>query len=302
MSPEDEGAAAAEVNENGAKPANGAVKEPVSIRPVEKKPPQKPLPTNRIAFPKQLELLRAFAAASGDERKAVTLKDVSEIVKIAADTISVANRFFLPVGLVSKGGDQRFTPCEAIRAYALSVTWSDPSAAHKLAPQLMRGWYWPVLEPFLRMGTLQEGEAINKLAIASVAGPSYQPQLMLILSYLDAAGLIQREGKTLRLGPTATGSAPSNARVSAPTEDTAEPPPAEERQLPSQNATTPAGAVATVFNQEPEGAFRVMVSLNFTMKELAGWRPELISALFSGVSQILTAKAAVEKESARRND
>src|SRR5258708_2838602 len=55
--------------------------------------PVKVLPTDRIRHDKQLDILRAFAAASGHERKPVTTEDVGAIVKMAGSTITQITPF-----------------------------------------------------------------------------------------------------------------------------------------------------------------------------------------------------------------
>ena len=55
--------------------------------------PTKILPTERITFDRQLDLLRAYAAASANGTKSVSLEDVGAVVKMATTTISVGNPF-----------------------------------------------------------------------------------------------------------------------------------------------------------------------------------------------------------------
>lgn len=50
----------------------------------------KPLPTNRVAFVKQLEIIRDYAAACGDARKAVANKQVADIVRLKSAWASVS--------------------------------------------------------------------------------------------------------------------------------------------------------------------------------------------------------------------
>src|SRR5579863_8993712 len=64
--------------------------------------PTKFLPTDRITFSRQLDILRAWAAASGPLGKAVANNDVADIVKMQASTVSLANAFFASVGLLTR--------------------------------------------------------------------------------------------------------------------------------------------------------------------------------------------------------
>src|SRR5450432_3499934 len=72
-------------------------------------PPNKPLPTDRLAFTKQMDLLRAWVAASGANAKAVTNKDVAPIIKLSDNTTSLANAFFIASGFLMRG-DGGYTP------------------------------------------------------------------------------------------------------------------------------------------------------------------------------------------------
>ncbi|HEX5369511.1 MAG TPA: hypothetical protein VFY10_08865, partial [Dehalococcoidia bacterium] len=82
----------------------GEAQKPVEIRPpAPASKPTKVLPTNRIAFPKQLDILRAFDAASGPPmHRPVSLADVAKIADLASQTLSLPNGFFIDVGLVRK--------------------------------------------------------------------------------------------------------------------------------------------------------------------------------------------------------
>src|SRR5713226_1869098 len=52
--------------------------------------PTKYLPTDRIAFTRQLDILRGWAAASGPNNKIVSNNDVAEIVKMQGSTVSMS--------------------------------------------------------------------------------------------------------------------------------------------------------------------------------------------------------------------
>src|SRR6266478_4088427 len=56
------------------------------------------LPSDRVTFAKQLEILRGYAAASAQGTKAVTNVELASIIGMAAETISTCNAFFSSVG------------------------------------------------------------------------------------------------------------------------------------------------------------------------------------------------------------
>src|SRR4051812_41635485 len=80
-----------------------------------KKPrPKKTLPTERIAFPKQLDILRAHAVLSHDGEKAATNIAVGDFVGMSHGTVSLANPFFVDVGLLVKSNGSHLPSKEVI--------------------------------------------------------------------------------------------------------------------------------------------------------------------------------------------
>src|SRR5437762_5574893 len=102
--------------------------------------PKKILPTDRINFSKQLDLLRAFAAASGPSGRTVTNNDVAVIVGLKASTVSLANPFFSDVGLLLRA-DGGYTPSSAVVAFSRAFEWNRETASHKLATVISETWF-----------------------------------------------------------------------------------------------------------------------------------------------------------------
>src|SRR5215210_6833932 len=71
------------------------------------------LPTPRIAFARQMDLLRAYGNVGGHEGRPVSHVDVAPLVKIAASTASLANPFFADVGLLMRS-DGGYTPSREV--------------------------------------------------------------------------------------------------------------------------------------------------------------------------------------------
>jgi formylmethanofuran dehydrogenase subunit D len=142
--------------------------------------------------------------------------------------------------------------------------------------------------PRISFGSLSEDAAISELAEAASAGPDYRKQLRILIDYMLASGLIQREGDQLKRATNGTSSASEvivplqKAEISKPTEFVPE----------VQNK----GRVVTAFTQSTEGAVHFNVSVRVEMAEFAGWKPERISAFFSGIAEVLAAKANIEKD------
>jgi hypothetical protein len=247
--------------------------------------PSKYLPTPRITFSKQLDILRAFAAASGPTGKVASNDDVAEIVKMNPSTISLANPFLASGGLITKT-DGGYIPCPEVMSFLRAYEWSPDTAAQKLAPVLAKTWFAEELLSKLAFGPMTEDEAIQDLADAANAAPEYRGQLEILLDYLGAAGLIQRDGTQIKRGGTMTLAIGATASESPPTK-TDSPPPAQE--------TTPKPFMPSLFGTT-EGAVNFHVSVRVDMSEFANWKPDRIAAFFGGMAQVLAAKAKVEPE------
>src|SRR4051794_13243797 len=86
--------------------------------------PTKILPTARIAFAKQLDILRAYAAASGPGNRMVNLREVSDIVKMASGTVTIANPFFVDMKFISRTEGLGLTPSSAVMEFARAYEWN----------------------------------------------------------------------------------------------------------------------------------------------------------------------------------
>src|SRR5579863_6726568 len=72
--------------------------------------PTKTLPTDRINPPKQLDILRAYAAASNNGTKPATVNEVAEIVKMAPSTVALVNAFFSSIQVLQRADTGAYTP------------------------------------------------------------------------------------------------------------------------------------------------------------------------------------------------
>jgi hypothetical protein len=241
--------------------------------------PTRPLPTDRIAYVKQIDILRAYAIATeANGGKPVTNNDVAAIVKMAASTLPHANSFFAEIGLLQRA-EGGYVPSQDVLNFHRAHAWNPETAAHKLAPGIQATWFGQVLLPRLSFRPMDEAEAVAILAEASGATPDYKGQLGLLLNYLETAGLIQREGGMVKANKVPSQPQPANNTAAATTQIT----------------TGETGAVATTFNRPKTPGVQFQINVDVDMKEFATWTPERISAFFAGVAQVLSAKGAVEK-------
>ena len=249
--------------------------------------PTRVLPTNRIAFQKQLDTLRAFGGASDPNGKPVQLSDLAGIVSLHANTLSLINPFFVDIQFVQRG-PEGLVPAPEVIDFSRAYDWNKYTAAQRLAPIILKSWFAQLLIPKLRFRAIAEDEAIQDLATAATAGPSYRGQIQILLEYMQAAGLVTLENGQVRLQQGQSGQPPSEAQrqePAAPASHAADRDPAP-RHSP----------VATSFANPTAGVVQFQVSVKVDMAEFAGWDPQRISSFFSGIAQVLAAKGAIEEQ------
>jgi hypothetical protein len=243
--------------------------------------PTKILPTDRITITRQLDLLRAWAAASSPAGKTVSNSDVADMVKMKASTVSLANPFFASVGFLQKS-EGGYIPSPDVVAYHRAAEYSEfPS--HKLAELVRDSWFGAALLPKLAYRALSENEALGVLHDASQAACDYRPQIKMLLEYLIAGGVAQREGDFIKAAKPAFEFGPSSS-------------PQEPQQRASEPDATvqPKQNIATAYAASPEGGISFHISVKVTMEQFATWKPERITAFFAGIAQMLAAKAKIE--------
>jgi hypothetical protein len=265
-------------------PVVGEIQSQPEPTPTAVERPNRTLATERITFQKQLILIRAYASAGG---QAVQVAAAAQLAKLTETTASLANAFFTDVGFLERTA-AGFVPAAEVVSFHRAVSWNAETAPQKLAPILRRTWFATLLLRKLGMGPIPETEAMADLADAAAAAPKYQPNLRILIDYLEASGLIRRDNGMLREGALAV-DGERGARV----ETTATPEPAS-------TATKGTPSVTTSFAQGAEGIVHFHVEVRVGMGEFSTWSPDRISAFFGGLAQVLAAKGAVEEESAGR--
>jgi hypothetical protein len=256
---------------------------PVELRPQPSAKPKRPLPTPRISFQKQMDILRAWGVASSSERP-VPLAAVEEIAHVSANTLTLANAFYIDAGFLIKSESGLLGATTVVQDFAQTYQWTPDTAATKLAPALRKHWAWLTLEPRLRFGALTERDAIAALAEAAGASPEYRPQLSLVLEYLKTVALVEFDGLNYRVA-----TAPA---VDATGGDSKPPAPEDKPAAPA--SPRPTGGASAGFPQQPGGQLNFGVSVRVDMAEMSTWTPERIAAFFSGIAQVLAAKGKVE--------
>ncbi len=251
----------------------------------EKPKPTKVVPTDRIGVGRQLDILRAYAAASGNGSRAATVGEVAEIVKMSAATIQLAHPFLASIGLITRTGTGAYSVSQEALGFLNAYEWDKETASHKLGSVMRNAWFGQALLSRITFGPIDEKNAIAVLAEACSAPPEYEKELRMVIEFMAAAGLVLRENGQVRPRPTLA-SSPSEAPAPAPQPRVEEP--REKEQ--SVNASRLNTSV-----QSTPGKFNLNISVEVDMAEFSTWRPERIQAFFRGVAEVLAAKADFEK-------
>src|SRR5579864_4146250 len=160
---------------------NATAPGPVSVDDSKKSRPTRTLPTERINVSKQLDILRAYAAASANATRPATINEVAEIVKMAPTTVSIANAFLSSVALLQRTDSGSYIPSAEVINFLRAYEWNPETASHKLAQPLRDSWFGQALVPRITYGPIEEDAAISVLAEAAAAGPDYRKNLAAII-------------------------------------------------------------------------------------------------------------------------
>ena len=247
-----------------------------------------PLPTDRISYAKQLEILRAFAVAAADNGGTASNNNVASLVGMSHHTVALATPFFVDAGLLSRADRGRFRPAEAVTEYSRAYQWSPERAGAYLAPLFRRAWFGQVILSRVAVTPREEDEILIALSGAAGASTEHRQQLAMVIDFALLSGIVARSGTQLVAAtPSATG-----APTAAPDTNGA----AAVQQAEEPVGTTKPG-VKSRFVQDPtEGYVEFHVDVKVRTAEFATWRPERISAFFGGIAQVLAAKGRMEED------
>ena len=244
-----------------------------------------------------LEILRAWGAASGPGKKPVGLRDAASLVKMAENTITLANPFFTDIGLLQRV-DGGFVPSDEVLSFNHAFQWNADTASQKLAPIIEQAWFSQALLPQLGFGAVPEGEAIATLSETANASRDYIDQLGLLLQYMQAAGIVVNENGAIR--PVSIGGLRQS--LSAESQPVVAVSPAGPTTTSAGNESreqqTKFSNVSTSFSKPTEGMINFHVSFRVDMQEMSGWSADRIGRFFSGIAEVLSAKGSIEEKAA----
>lgn len=248
----------------------------------ERKQPTKRLPTDRIKFKSQLEIIRAYGNASQGGTRAINYKEVAKQMKMDPDSVTLMSVFLVENGFADRVGND-LMPSKPVVDFALAHTWSAETAPKKLASLVKKTWFGQFICTALGFRAQTENEIVAELAHEISAGPEFKPRIELLIDYAEAVGLIRRENNQLMLAESITESTPQKLESMASAQS---PPP--DNQPKNVTSSTTTGFATT------EGVVQFHVSIRVTMAEMAGWSPDRITAFFGGLAKVLAAKKGTE--------
>lgn len=158
--------------------------------------PAEALPTNRVAFDRQVKCLLAYGFGSERGTKSVSIETVANSVGMNASTVSLCNPFFVRIGLITKVG-REFMPSDAVLDMARAHEFNPETATQRLAPVIARAWFARALEGKLRLGATDMSDAVQILADKANVGKDNENQLHMLIDYMRESGLVKRENNHL---------------------------------------------------------------------------------------------------------
>jgi hypothetical protein len=183
-----------------AKPISGPLEsgEPKARR--ERASLSKVLPTERIMFDKQAEVLRAYAAVyAANGGQPVTNEKAGEIVGLSGSTISQTNAFFTDVGILTRSEKGGFIPSKEVIEYNDACQWDVNEARTRLQPIFERAWFYRCLVPRLQLSPQSQATCLTLLAGESRAQTGHNERLLNLIRFLELSGVISTSGGSISL-------------------------------------------------------------------------------------------------------
>jgi hypothetical protein len=164
----------------------------------------KVLPTDRIAFDRQVDILRAYAACyESNGGKPVSNEEAGDTLtpKFSAATLGVAVPFFTDIGLITRS-EGKFVPSSELLAYNQAVVFSVAEAKRKIRPIIENAWFCRLLAPRLRLASQSFNDCVGILAVESKAGPEHRERIEPLIKFLELGGIVSIVGHTVSFIPS----------------------------------------------------------------------------------------------------
>lgn len=259
-----------------------------STRAAQRSRPTRVLPTDRVKFDLQLEILRTFARLSAGKRP-VNSEQIASALKVSTNTAALSNAFFVECGWLSRVGRGQYVATEPAVQYnrrmefAATTAATTAAAVELLAESARTSWYWEVLEPNLTAGRMSKNEVLVILATEANASEEHRPQLENILNWMAFLNLIETDGESMVATEAALDAGdtePAQADAEGDTDlmpkygQGASDKPEDRR--PGVGRVNSSGDVVIAFSTD----------LRLTGEDLASLSPDQIRALFEGLGMV----------------
>lgn len=189
-----------EVTDNGTTPPDGTP--PAAGRSASKARPERPIPTDRLKFDNQVEVLKQVASMSGNNRKGVDAETMSAAINLRGGTGGLNSRFFRASGWFEAVGRGEYTASDGLLQYwrHINVDPDDHQAATAgMRSEVKRSWFWDVVGPMLENGHPVREKAILLQLATSANATDHRAQLETIVDWLVWVGLVRRDGESVVL-------------------------------------------------------------------------------------------------------
>jgi len=248
--------------------------------------PEYALPTDRLSFQKQLEVLKAFAVGSQNATQPVGAKKLASLTHIGYATAPLNNIFYFETGLITRAKKGLYLPTPPTLEFARRVSFSTANAGEALTTTFENTWFYKAVVERLAMGSATKPTIVEALARTASADASYATQFGTLLDWLAYVGLItigDDENVALVKGAEIGGGEPGLRGA-------------------EWRGTTP-GQIAPSKSEEPTTApivesptvLAISIELALTVDDLAKLSAEQVSELFKGAGQVASVKAALVK-------
>lgn len=156
-----------------------------------------PLPSPRISFERQFEVLRAYVAASKDGKEAVGYNDFGKLT-VSPTNVSGNNKFFEHLTLIAKaeGAPGKYVPTKDAIQICKDFAWKkEDNVRSILADLISRSWFGESAKTLLATrGRVTENDLLAQLGYDSGADPEkHMASLKVLVEYLKFSGLIRLE-------------------------------------------------------------------------------------------------------------
>jgi hypothetical protein len=253
----------------------------------------RPLPTDRLRFETQIEVLKALAITSDFGKRSVSGEELAAPLSLAPTTAGLNNAFFVDAALATKEGRGQYKPTAITNEFARKHSFDPRAAGIVLAQVLRETWFYTAVGQRLALRPATKAQVIEALAHAVGATKDRQVQLVNLLDWLGYAGLIDARGEQIVLTTA------NDEQVETPSSTPDLDPPREPASGPGDTAaagtTTDARRAARHATGEPPPNAVLSMSVDFalTADDLARLDADQIRALFQSVGEIMAIKATM---------